>query len=385
MTAIPLDSLLKSSNSGYWGSSVGDSDADVLIIRNGDMKPSVGVRWDALPSRSLRRSEVEKSRVRAGDVLLTTSGDCGLTAYVEETPTRVTCASNFVRILRFDQELVFPKYAFYYTQSEGFRASLRPYIRGTTLQNLSTRQAFPVVLVPLPDLETQRRLAGVLDQMEQLRKKRCLALNLLEELVSARLSTLLSDKRTVYRPLGEVAQFRAGGTLPDGVDFADELTGHLLMKVSDMNRPGNEREITKTALWSEAAGAKSATCPPGSVVIPKRGGSIGTNKKRVTIRSTVLDPNLMAVIPGPELSLAYLFNWFLKFDLTTISNGSSVPQLNKRDLAPLSIPVPPLALQFEFAKAAEVVESAARAYREQLKVMDDAFLMLQRRAFAGSL
>jgi type I restriction enzyme S subunit len=185
--------------------------------------------------------------------------------------------------------------------------------------------------------------------------------------------------------LGDVAEFFAGASLPPGEAFTGQAGGHLLMKVSDMNLPGNEIQIVRSANWSPAAGARSATCPSASIVIPKRGGAIGTNKKRLTTRSTILDPNLMAIKPGPQLSLRYLLEWFLGFDLASITSGSSVPQLNKQDLAPLNIPVPEPETQDHFAYVAKSVDQVAAKMRLEVDYTEKLFLALQSRAFAGQL
>lgn len=120
--------------------------------------------------------------------------------------------------------------------------------------------------------------------------------------------------------------------------------------------------------------------------MPKRGGAIGTNKKRITTRPTILDPNLMAIAPRDSVvNLSYLYHWFMRFDLASISSGSSVPQLNKQDLAPLKIQVPPLALQHTFATRVQAVESLKATHRAALADLDALFASLQHRAFSGVL
>jgi hypothetical protein len=58
----------------------------------------------------------------------------------------------------------------------------------------------------------------------------------------------------------------------------------------------------------------------------------------------------MAITPSPKaLDIQWLHQWFLGFDLLSLVSGSSVPQLNKQDLAPLRIALPPLELQNQFA------------------------------------
>ncbi len=245
--------------------------------------------------------------------------------------------------------------------------------------------------VPLPPLEEQRHIAAILDQAETLRTQRRTALALLDSLTQSLFLDMFGDlatnpKRFQAKSLCEVATFYGGNSLPSGLDFTDQVGGYFLMKVSDMNLPGNEREILQCQSWSDVAGSKASTCPVGSIVVPKRGGAIGTNKKRITTRPTVLDPNLMAICPDPDqLNQEFLFQWFLGFDLASIASGSSVPQLNKQDLAPLTMLVPPLPLQQTFATRIASIQALKATHRRALAALDALFASLQQRAFAGQL
>jgi len=184
--------------------------------------------------------------------------------------------------------------------------------------------------------------------------------------------------------LGCVVDFFAGGTLPEGQPYEGQDGGYLLIKVSDMNLPGNETAILRSKEWSASPGARSSTCPAGAVVIPKRGGAIGTNKKRLINRPAVLDPNLMAVWPHPDkVDLKFLHQWFLAFDLASISSGSSVPQLNKRDLTPLPFPLPPIEEQRRVAEVLDRADELRAKRREALAHLDDLTQSIFLDMFAG--
>lgn len=171
--------------------------------------------------------------------------------------------------------------------------------------------------------------------------------------------------------LGDVCDFFAGSTLPDGNVFSNQLDGFFILKVSDMNTDGNEKVILNCQTWSKSAGQKSSTCPAGTIIIPKRGGAIGTNKKRIINRCAILDPNLMGITPNPLiLNLQFCYYWFLGFDLSTISNGSSVPQLNKQDLVGLKIPLPPLPEQQLIVARLDKAQQLIDQRKEQLALMD---------------
>ena len=94
----------------------------------------------------------------------------------------------------------------------------------------------------------------------------------------------------------------------------------------------------------------------------------------------------MAIWPRPDLiELSFLYSWLLRLDLASITSGSSVPQLNKRDLDPLSIPVPPLEAQREFSHKFGAMEGVIMLHDRALSVCDTLFAALQHGAFQGEL
>ena len=261
---------------------------------------------------------------------------------------------------------------------------------GANLPRLSPN-ALAELTIPLPSLHEQRRIAEILDKADALRVKRREILARLDTLTQSIFLDMFGDPATnpkgwPYSRLGDVTDFYAGSTLPAGDAFNGQADGYFLLKVSDMNLAGNKVYLESCQQWSAEPGAASSTCPAGSVVIPKRGGAIGTNKKRIAVRPSVLDPNLMAIWPRPDLiELSFLYSWLLRLDLASITSGSSVPQLNKRDLDPLSIPVPPLEAQREFSHKFGAMEGVVMLHDRALSVCDTLFAALQHGAFQGEL
>ncbi|MFO6406940.1 restriction endonuclease subunit S, partial [Pseudomonas aeruginosa] len=164
----------------------------------------------------------------------------------------------------------------------------------------------------------------------------------------------------------------------------------LLVKVGDMNADGNERTINSAREFLPLTNAGRGVIEAGAVIFPKRGGAIATNKKRLLGRLALLDPNLMAVVAKRELLRPdYLYYWCLALDLSKLSNGGVIPQLNRKDLAPLELPVPDITAQGQIVEELQQAEE----YCSQLKVefdgaqTDRARLReaILRKAFAGEL
>lgn len=78
----------------------------------------------------------------------------------------------------------------------------------------------------------------------------------------------------------------------------------------------------------------------------------------------------MGVIPGANIMPQYLLSYFDMIDLGKLDNGSSVPQLNNKDIAPLKILLPPLSLQEQFAAFVEQVEKAKSSVKQSLEKLE---------------
>ena len=134
-----------------------------------------------------------------------------------------------------------------------------------------------------------------------------------------------------------------------------------------MNYPGNERYITTSSRFVTEQTAGKGIFPVGSILFPKRGGAIGTNKKRMTAIPACADLNVMGVTSNGSLIAEYLMVFFDMIDLGTLDNGSSVPQINNKDIAPLRICIPPLEQQKQFAVFVAQVDKSKVAV---LKALD---------------
>lgn len=81
----------------------------------------------------------------------------------------------------------------------------------------------------------------------------------------------------------------------------------------------------------------------------------------------------------------FLFGWFNTFNLTDIASGSSVPQLNKQDLSPLEVHLPPLILQEQYANRIRALLQPTLAANRSARSLGRLFEVLQHRAFRGEI
>ena len=284
-----------------------------------------------------------------GTVLLSSRAPIGKVAI---TTIEMYCNQGFKNLICSDA--INNKYL--YLWLSGKTEYLNSLGRGATFKEI-TRTIVENVIIPLPPLSIQKSIVTELDKInelirlkrEQLKDYDNLAQSIFYEMCG---DPVVNEKGWIVKTIGDVCSLKSGdskankspkGTLP-------------YVKVGDMNLPGNENCITCSSTYVDRDYNKRGIFPIGSILFPKRGGAILTNKKRMAAVEICCDLNTMGVIPSEVLNKHYLFQWFKILDLGTICSGSTILQLNNCDIAPLLIQIPPLTLQQTFAKRIELIE-----------------------------
>ncbi len=97
--------------------------------------------------------------------------------------------------------------------------------------------------------------------------------------------------------------------------------------------------------------------PAGSVIFPKRGASILSNKIRILKSDSFMDTNLMALTCSNRLSELYLYNQLSYRGLDSVADTTSIPQINNKHIVPYRIPYPRLEEQIAIANALSDVDA----------------------------
>lgn len=171
----------------------------------------------------------------------------------------------------------------------------------------------------------------------------------------------------VWCRLGEIAELKSGNQY----SYPKSDNGIMFVKVGDMNSEGNEIEIKTSSNYFERDSIKNSDLiPTGSIIFPKRGGAIATNKRRLVKREPILvDSNTMAVIPHLEISIEYFYQWFTTIDLSKLGNDGVIPQVNNKDLNPILFPLPPLSEQKRIV--AEIEKQLANTKQLKEHIIDN--------------
>lgn len=300
------------------------------------------------------------------------------------------CVSSHLATIDARREFVEPRYLLY------FLATVQA-------QDLVQEHAYPSlnlpliagIEVPLPQLPEQRRIVAILDNAFEAiatakantEKNQQNARELFEQHLAAVLREGREDWNAAT--IGEVCILKSGTTVP--VELERPSGDVPYVKVAEMTMPENANGITTSIRFIDRSDLKSAwVIPAGAVIFPKRGGAILTNKKRLALVDMCADLNIMSVIPSDLITPEFLYLFFLTVDMRKLGTGSSIPQINNYDIAPLPISFPASkSLQRELTSRLELIqdeiELLASIHARKLAALDELKKSLLHRAFTGQL
>ncbi|BFU61579.1 restriction endonuclease subunit S [Rodentibacter abscessus] len=135
-------------------------------------------------------------------------------------------------------------------------------------------------------------------------------------------------------------------------------TGEIpYFKVSDMNTDGNEKYLIHTNKFL-SKNYSGKTYPENSIVFPKNGGAVFTNKKRILKSASLVDLNTGIFIPFEINYFNYIFMIFNTIDFKKHYKGTALPTVDLNLIGNLIFPLPPLSEQKQIVNKIEILFSS---------------------------
>ena len=225
--------------------------------------------------------------------------------------------------------------------------------------------ALMLLPVPMPLLDEQRRIVGILNRAAKIEHLRAQTADRLREFIPALFVRMFGDP--VDNPMGWTVK-RMGdlGSVGSGAGFPKKEQGvqgeeFPFLKVSDMNLPGNEitiRAWNNTVSDITRSKLRAKIFQSGSIIFPKIGAAIATNKKRLLVRPSCVDNNVMAITPDSKLDSEYLLGLMLHKHLNDFASDADPPSMRKTTVEDWLIPCPPISFQRRYAEMAGSARAA---------------------------
>ena len=266
---------------------------------------------------------------------------------------------------------------------------LTPWITGTTRGKL-TKGGASEILIPLPPLAEQRRIASILDKADELRQKRQQAIEKLDQLLQATFIDMFGDP--VSNPKGWDKEkmdtlmtiVRGGSPRP----IENFLGGtYPWIKIGDATK-GDDLFITKTkeAITEEGL-HKTRLLPEGSVIFANCGVSLGF-ARILKIQGCIHDGWLafqdISEDKIHKLFLLKALNSITQYFRDTAPDGTQ-PNLNTAIMKNFELIIPPMDLQLKFIAIVESIVKQKKILETSNIEFANLFESLQNKAFSGNL
>ena len=354
---------------------------------------SVNYERDTLFIDEQTHGALKRSQIKPGDVLVSIAGTIGRAGLVPENAPPLNC-NQAVAIVR-PREQIFRPFLRLWLESSDAQKQMRGATVTGTISNLSLTQVGDLE-IPLPPLPEQRRIAEVLDRAEALRAKRRAVLAQLDSLTQSLFLDLFGDLRKHKLVSLESLASAKRHALSSG-PFGSSLTskhyvdeGILVLRGLNVTAGEITLDDCKFISESKARELSRSLISPMDFVIVAVGASGFACLIPKDFPAAVMSQNFNKISPNLDLVdptyLVFLVNsrfiqrQFFQNITDTVRTFLSLTKIKK-----VSVPLPPIELQREFAGRVRAVEKLRTAQRASLAELDALFASLQHRAFRGEL
>ena len=361
----------------------------------------VDLQGGEVQSSQIRRTTTEiahqyrRSTLNVGDVLMSIRGHVGRCGVVPTSLVGANITQDTARLAV--NEKCDSRFLLWCLRSPEIQRWMVKHTKGVAVTgiNLGDVKQIPI---PLPPLSEQKRIAGILDQADGLRRKRQQALALTDQFLRSTFLDLFGDpvtnpKRWPVVPLESACVQRAGIKAgPFGSSIKKEFYADSGYRVY-----GQEQVIAGSLqignyFIGEAKFQQLASCAvqTGDLLLSLVGSIGQTLVVPTEFEPGIINPRLLRIRPNRDrLSPVYLQHLLkhssVQSRLQQHSHGGTMSVLNAGMLRPLQIPLPSLAVQRDF----ERVMTGHATYCERLNrcvgKSDALFNSLVQRVFRGEL
>ncbi|WP_305972610.1 MULTISPECIES: restriction endonuclease subunit S [unclassified Mameliella] len=303
--------------------------------------------------------------------------------------------NQHVAIVRPDTELLAGDYLQHLLVAPDTKAKLLGIAGGGATREAITKSAIESFEIPLPPLEEQKRIAGILDQAAELCRLRTRALDKLGTLGQAIFHEMFVGDTSDSWPRVQVEHFAENmRTGPFGSQLLhSEFVDHGIPVLGIDNAVSNEFRWAKERFITveKYEQLKRFTVLPGDVLITIMGTCGRCAVVPEDIPTAINTKHLCCITVDraqvlPEfLQAAFLHHPEVLRQLGIEAKGAVMPGMNMGIIKALKLPLPPLSLQGDFGeRLKEITVSQAKARTAQ-KSTESLFAALQHRAFRGEL
>ncbi|HZR89958.1 MAG TPA: restriction endonuclease subunit S [Bradyrhizobium sp.] len=310
-----------------------------------------------------------------GDVLFAKITPCmenGKVAIASNLVNGIGAGSTEFYVLRPSRSIL-PEYVFHFVRRQSFREACKANFTGSAGQQRVPRSYLERVLLPLPPLEEQRRIAGLLDRAAEIRRRADAARAKARAIIPALFLDMFGDPATNpkrWRALSFGDALLSGpqnGLYRPASDYGD---GTRILRIDSFDDGSISDQRNLKRLRIDAANREKFGLHEGDIVV-NRVNSPPQLGKAVLIPAleepTVFESNMMRMRVSPEILLPAVVGAMLQLGsvrqalIKNAKHAINQSSINQGDVMGVVVFSPPLQLQTIFAEQAQRLEATARA------------------------
>ncbi len=324
-----------------------------------------------------------KYKVSKGDLLISWSATLGIYEWEGED----AWLNQHIFKVVFDKK-EFNKSFFKHLISQSLR-QMQSQVHGATMQHI-TKKKFDAIKIPLPPLETQKKIAEIIDAADTLRQKTKTLIEKYDQLTQSLFLDMFGDpvsnlKNWPTHPLKNLAQFKSGGTPPRSNPhyFKGNIPWITTVALGEkkINQDNAAEYITMEAIQNSATNL----IPKGSIMIGTR---VGVGKASIIECDMCSSQDIVSLINIDKtinkIFMLEIFSYYNEF-FKSQKRGATIQGITSDTIKNLKIISPPLPLQNQFAERVQAIEEQKAKAQAALEKSEELFQSLLQRAFKGEL
>jgi type I restriction enzyme, S subunit len=352
--------------------------ADVLHVNAGCVNPKqILKKGDVLISASTgSKSSIGKpARVR---------GDDGVTF------------GAFCKALRPNTKLIDPDYFWFVFCRPEYRSYISNVVGGANINNIRNEHIDEFV-IPLPSLATQKHIARVLEQADQLRKQAQQMESELNQLAQSLFLEMFGDlfRNPKAWPMEELSGLITQGPRNGLYKHADDYgTGSPIIRIDNFYDGELTNHSTFKRVAATVAELDKFKIDENSILINRVNSPDYLGKAALVERlqePTVFESNMMNFSVdtdriNPLFLVTQLGSLYVKEQIRKASKDAvNQSSINQGDVESFTVALPPIEYQNKFARRLSEIRLVRSMCLESKAVVEEAFNSLMQRAFNGEL
>lgn len=320
-----------------------------------------------------------------GDIIYTIFATLGEVAILD-----IDAATNqAIAGIEINEDIVNKKYLYYFLKS--VKEAIISKGRGVAQNNINL-SILKSINVFIPPLEEQKKIASILEKVENAVRKRKEADELADKYLQSVFIEMFGEP--VTNPMGWESKLLGDicNKITDGTHKTPVYMNEGVKFISAKNIINNviDWDNTKYISTNEHKALTKRCNPEMGDILLTKSGSIGdaaiidSNVEFSIFESLALIKYNSDKIVGKYL-LFYLNSQFAKNFYLKSSKGISIRHLHLNELRKIRIFMPPIELQNEFADIVQKVETLKQKQNQSAEELDTLFKSLMQKAFRGEL